>query len=194
MKTILFITLLSFSAFGADNHDEHSHEAEEKAAHKEEHGKEEDHAHSDSEKHDEHEGKEDEHAGHDEHGEEEGGHEEENSAIGPNKGILAKGPNGFKLSPEAVKNFGFKTADINSKVLTLPKQALVHVKAEKFVYRIRDEWIKRLSVKVINKNPTTVTVEIPEYTANDKIIISGNGFIRTTEIVVEEGATEGHSH
>jgi len=159
-----------------DTHADEDHEHDKKDSHvDEENG--DGHGHEDGEKH---EG--DEHA------------EEENSGVGPDKGIIAKGPEGFQLSPEATKLFAFKTAKVESKTMSIPRSALIQVKDEKFIYRIKDGWIKRLGIKVLKKDKSTIVVELKEFSPLDSIIISGTGFIRTTEIVVEEGVSEGHSH
>lgn len=180
MKNLLatFFAMLVVLA-GAGNklladEDKHEHELGEK--HEKEDG-ESDHAHNQGEGHahgdDEH-GKEE----HDDKGEHD--HEdEENSAVGPDKGILEKGKNGFKLSPEAIANFGISTAKVQSP-LQLPPAAIIKVKDERFVYRLSAGWIKKLHLDDVN--------------AGDELIITGTGFVRIAEIVAVEGMAEGHSH
>lgn len=134
------------------------------------------HEHKPGEKH-EHEDEKEEH-GHDEK-DEHGHEEEENSAVGPDKGILEKGKNGFKLSPEAITNFGISTA----KVLNpnqIPPAAIVKVKDERFVYRFSEGWVKKL--------------HLDDVSSGDDLIISGTGFVRIAEVVATEGMAEGHSH
>ena len=162
-----------------DSHD-HAHEEEvsEKShndggdEHKEEHG----HGHGDEDKESE-----------------ENGHEEENSAIGPGKGITEKTENGFKLSEKAIQNFNIKTSPISSKTLEVDRTSLVEIKDQKFIYRIRDGWIKKVSVRVVSKTKLKLVLELSEFNPTDLIITSGNGFVRTAEIITEEGMA-GHSH
>jgi len=179
MKKLLILVALVFSvsklSFAEEKHDDHAHDEKE---HKEsdEHGEE----------------------GHDDHGEEEHGDEhegeEENSAVGPDKGILEKSENGFKLSPEAIKSFELKTQKFVNNQAQFPRPTLVEVKEEKFVYRMRDGWIKKIPVKVLKKDKVLVTLELSQFKNGDEIIVSGTGFVRVSELVAEEGMAEGHAH
>lgn len=119
---------------------------------------------------------------------------EGNSAVGPDKGIIEKGENGFKLSPEAIKSFELKTQNISSGKLELPSASLVEIKDGKFVYRIRDGWIQRIPVKVIRKSKEKVSLELSQFKLGDQLIMGGTGFVRISELVVEEGIAHGHSH
>lgn len=164
----LFVTLIAsifvFAGVGSKllaNEDKHEHKPGEKHEHEE--NEKDDHGHE-KEEHDK-----------DEHGHE----EEENSAVGPDKGILEKGKNGFKLSPEAVTNFGISTAKVQNPS-QIPAAAIVKVKDEKFVYRFSEGWVKKL--------------HLDDVSAGDDLIISGTGFVRIAEVVATEGMAEGHSH
>lgn len=185
-----------------NSQDEHNHNDDGKA-HEEkskDHEKEE-HAHAEEET-EEHKGEShQEHNEHDNHGDhdekdEPGGHEEEegSSAVGPDKGILEKSENGFKLSPEAIQAFELKMQNASNNRLEFPRVTLVEIKDDKFVYRIRDSWIKKVSVKVIKKNKDTVILELSQFQKGDKIIVGGTGFVRVSELVAEEGVSHGHSH
>ncbi len=186
----LFITPIAFlfviAGVGSKlfaNEDEHEHKPGEKHEHKPEekdvhdHEKKDEHGHDEKDEHGHEHGKDEpEHDEKDEHGHEEEG---ENSAIGPDKGILEKGKNGFKLSPEAVINFGITTAKVQNPS-QIPPAAIVKVKDEKFVYRFSESWVKKL--------------HLDDVSTGDDLIITGTGFVRTAEIVAEEGMAEGHSH
>lgn len=160
---------------------------------KKEHVKEENHDHNEKESQEhKNENHEDHKDGdeHDDHEEE----EESSSAVGPDKGILEKGENGFKLSSEATKSFELKVQNISSHTSEYPRATLVEVKSEQFIYRLRDGWIKKTAVKVIKKNKDTVILEISLIKAGDKVIVEGTGFVRVSELVAEEGVSHGHSH
>lgn len=153
-----------------DEESEEGHDHKEGEAHEEEGD---DHAHGEEEGEDGHahgEGEKDEHG-------EEG---EEGGVIGPDKGITAKGKNGFTLSKEAWASFELKTQQMEEGA-SIPNSAVVHIKAGKYYYRIRDGWIKRV--------PLTERLK-----KGDQIITSGMGFVRTAELVTEEGVSHGHSH
>ncbi len=194
---VLIITLQGFSLQASKGHlDEkpgHDHEEsseEEKDSHDD---------HSDDEKKGEQ--KEDEHGHADEgegHADEGEGHgdeeEEESSAVGPNKGITEKSKEGIKLSASAWKLMGVETSKISSKVIEISYEALVEIKNEKSIYRIRNSWIKKAPIKVLKKNGDKLLIEIIDFREGDLLVISGVGFIRTAEIVAEQGAASGHSH
>ena len=143
--------------------------------------------------HDDHKesGKED---GHDKHQEKE--HEEENSNVGPEKGILkADEEKGFILSPEASKNFGIKTMKlVGVGPWTVPISARMFSKEEVNLYRIRNGFIKRIDFKLISKIGSFVKILSSDLTTGDEIITNGVGFVRIAELTAFGGAPEGHSH
>lgn len=134
-------------------------------------------------------GKEDSHQHEDEdHG------SEVNSAVGPDKGIREKNENGFKISPEATMAFDFKVQSLTGKITEIPRAALVDIKNDQFVYRLREGWLKRLKMKILTKNKQKLTIELSDYKEGDQIVVSAVGFVRTAEMVAEEGVAHGHSH
>ena len=175
---ILFATFYSLIPAFAEK-DEHGHEhTEGEQSHAE---------HEEGEEHDDH-GEEGEGQAHDEK------EEEGSSVVGPDKGILEKGKEGFKLAPEAVKTFELKTESIKAKIIEIVRPALVEIKNDKYIYRIRDGWIKKVAVKVLKKDSQRATVDISQFKDGDQIITNGVGFVRTAELVAEEGVSHGHSH
>lgn len=150
--------------------------------------------HSEEEGHGDHEDEEDGegHAGHDQG--KEGEHEEESSAVGPGKGITEKGKAGIKLSAKAWKVMEIQTGPISGKIMEISRKSLVEIKSEKAIYRVRGEWIKKISVKVLKKNGDKILIEISNHQPGDLLVTSGVGFVRTAELVAEEGAASGHSH
>jgi len=121
-------------------------------------------------------------------------HEEDTPLIGPEKGILAKSDHGFKLAPEALQTLKIQTAAAPTKVLKVPSAALVEIKNGRFLYLVREGWFTRVPVKVRKKDKRSVTIEIPQHQSGDAYVSEGVGFVRTTEILIEEGASHGHSH
>lgn len=165
IPTLILLFALSFSTNASDDHDEKSVTAE--------------HEHRE----------EDSHAdGHDEH-EDEGG-----SAVGPGKGITEKSALGFRLSPEAIKTFELKFQPLDKGTLEVPANGLVEVKSDRFVYRVRDGWIRRVPIKLIRKNSRSVVLQVSDAQPGDQVIVGGTGFVRTAEMVAEEGVSHGHSH
>ena len=199
MKLVVFIVGVIFCltpSFLLAQKDEHGHENDAKAS-EAKHSEEENHAtHEEEDSHDEHGTEHGEEHGeeHDESQTHDKEDDESSSVIGPDKGILEKSKEGFKLSPEAIKTFELKTEIIKAKTIEIIRPALLEIKNEKFIYRIRDGWIKKVSVMVLNKNSQRVTVDISQFKVGDLIITNGVGFVRTAELVVEEGVSHGHSH
>jgi len=195
----LFIFCLSNSAWSqkpAKQKTPHAHHEAEKNDEKEEH------AHDKKEEPEHAEGK-DEHGhgeGKDEHGHtnEEGGHGEEEAAanVGPDKGILeANDKDGFKLSPEALKNFEIQTINLSgSGPWTVPMSARLLAGEETNLYRFREDYYKRIDFKTIKKMNGQLMVSSAELKPGDKLVTNGIGFLRIAELAAFGGAPEGHSH
>lgn len=171
---------LSFQALSGDEHDHMKEDGKsETAPHKEE--SEESHAHQEGDDHGHSDGEADEHG-------------EENTAIGPDKGILEKGALGMKLSPEAVQTINPQSISWSGGVTIIPYKALVRIKDAKSIFRLRDGWYKRVPASIVSRSEENVTIQANDLQAGDKIIVSGLGFLRMAEVIAEEGASHGHSH
>ncbi|MCC7406051.1 MAG: hypothetical protein IT288_16780 [Bdellovibrionales bacterium] len=192
MIVAVFAYLAAFAVNAQKN--EHKHEKETAHADHDEHKE-------DGHKHDEHE-KEDEHSGADEHEEshehgksDEHGEHEESAQVGPDKGILeASESDGFKLSPEAEKNFELSRVKVSSESIELPKSAIVTAVAEINVFRYRNGFYKRVDFSEVNRSQDKVRIRSKDIRPGDEIVIQGLGFLRIAEIAAFGGAPEGHSH
>lgn len=212
--SILIISILVCTSFVIAEEDAKKKQAKETAEHKhsENEAKED---HHDEEKHDEaehknegeeahdeadhkHEGEEtSEEAGHKHEGEDEHGHgEEENSQVGPDKGILeASEKQGIKLSPEAEKNFDIEKIQItNINSISIEKSTLVTSGVETNIYRYRDGFYKRIDFKINSRNGSKLNITSSDLLKGDSIVTKGLGFILIAEIAAFGGAPEGHSH
>lgn len=133
-----------------------------------------------------------EHPGHgEESDEEEGG-----GNVGPEKGIIEASPaKGFKLSPEALKNFEIKTLKLTGDgpwpVLT---SAIVHSGEETNLMRLRSGFFKSIDFQVIRKTPSGPVVDSDDMREGDEIVISGLGFLKISELAAFGGVAHGHSH
>nr|WP_295903301.1 hypothetical protein [uncultured Bdellovibrio sp.] len=136
--------------------------------------------------------------GHDhEESHEHGGDEsEENASVGPDKGITSFDEHdGFKLSPEALKNFELKTVALKGAVSwEVPASAVLYSGEEVNLYRVREGFYKRIDFDTISKNGSQVKIKSKDLQAGDEVVVQGVGFLRTAEIVASGGAPEGHSH
>lgn len=185
LRKFLLIAALAYGASPiAVANDEHA----EKAKEHHEHGKDE-HEESEHKEADHHEHEKEEHGDHAEAGEH-GEHGEGAASVGPDKGILEKGPLGFRLSPEALKTIGPKTAPYSA--AAIPCEAVVSVKDGKFVFRSRDGWFKKVPIAVLSKTNGSCSVRTEELKSGDQIVTSQSGFLRIAEVLLEEGAS--HSH
>lgn len=158
--------------------DGHEHEEEKGHDHAEEEGhsdKEEDHKHAE---------------GGDDHG------EEENSQVGPDKGIIAASESeGIKLSQEAEKNFEIQRVKIGqSGQIEIPKTAIVTAGEEVNLFRYRNGFYKRVDFQQIGKNGSKIKVRSKDLKNGDEIALTGLGFLRLAEVSAFGGAAEGHSH
>ena len=166
----------------SDEKEADEHEGEHKDEHKDEHN---------GEHEDEHDHGKEAHAPHD------GAHEEEeNSSVGPKQGItIFSESEGFKLSPEAVKNFELQTIQLkNVEPWTVPSSAILYSGEEVNVYRVRAGFYKRIDFSILSKNGKDVKIKSRDLKVNDEIVIQGVAFLRSAEIVATGGAPEGHSH
>lgn len=183
---VCIATLWGVQSYSSEDSSEHKH-SENEEVHSDQSD---DHVHSEEEGHENNE----EHA----HEEDEDGHgheeEEGGSAIGPGKGIIEKAEAGFKLSPEAFKTFEIQTKVFSGGKIVIPRDALVTIKGDKSVFRLRSDWYKRVKVEVVQKNENTVEIQSSNFREGDQIILSGSGFLRIAEVFSEEGASHSHSH
>ncbi|MER2510999.1 MAG: hypothetical protein ABTQ25_01015 [Nitrosomonas ureae] len=195
-RLLIIVAVLSYLATFAVNaqKDEHKHEKEAPHADHDEHKE-------DGHKHDEHE-REDEHSGADERGEShehgksnEHGEHEESAQVGPDKGILeASESEGFKLSPEAEKNFELSRVKVSSDSVELPKSAIVTAVSEVNVFRYRNGFYKRIDFSEVNRSQGKIRIRSKDLKSGDEIVVHGLGFLRIAEIAAFGGAPEGHSH
>lgn len=148
------------------------------------------------EKHDSHE-KEADHADHvdaDDHKTEEHG-VSANDQVGIGKGIVeANEVSGFKLSPEAEKNFEIKKINVSSQVVEIPNGAIVTAVNEINIFRYRSGFYRRIDFDFVSKGRGKTQIKSKDLKVGDEIIISGLGFLRLAEIAAFGGAPEGHSH
>jgi len=123
-------------------------------------------------------------------------HEEENTKIGTDKGILKADKNlGFILSPEAIKNFGIKTIKVTgSSMGKVPFNARVLSKEEVNLFRMRNGFIKRIDFVKLSTVGDFMRIQSSELANGDELITDGVGFVRIAEITAFGGAAEGHSH
>lgn len=174
---IMLAALLSGVGFASGSHDDHENEKN-----SQEHGHEE-------EGHDE---KGDAHSKDESHG-----HESESaSAVGQEKGIIAANEkDGFKISPEATKNFKIQTMSLPSgSTWSVPSTAIAYSAREVNVYRFRDGFYKRIDFKLLSKEGNSRRISSTDLRAGDAVVISGLGFLRVAEIAAFGGAPEGHAH
>ena len=133
--------------------------------------------------------------GEDGHGHGEEG-EEENSAVGPEKGITKADKNlGFQLSESAKKTFKFSTVPATpGQNMILPPSAIFYGLQERNVFRVRDGFIKRVDFKFISNTKSQVVVQIDDLKVGDSIVTTGLGFLRIAELAASGGGAVGHAH
>lgn len=140
--------------------------------------------------------KEEGHAKNDGHNHEESEEEEGGGSVGPEKGITEFSErNGFKLSPEALKNFDLKYLKLNGDgPWPIPKAALVHSGEETNLFRKRSGFFKRIDFETSKNTGNQLTVDSDDLRDGDEIVIVGLGFLRIAELAATGGVAHGHSH
>lgn len=131
------------------------------------------------------------------HDEQEAEHSEsESKRVGLGKGILeANEKDGFKLSSEAIKNFGIATLDVGAaKTFQIPRSAIFKGLEEKNLYRVRDSFYKRIDFKILSSTSSGFMVESVDLRSGDKIVVEGLGFLRIAELAAFGGVSDSHSH
>ncbi len=99
--------------------------------------------------------------------------------IGPKKGITdVQADQSFKLSPEAIENFGISALPVEGDTLSLPENAIVHVLEQSQIFRIRDGSFKAIGFEVRSKNALTWTIRSKELRPQDRVVTGGVGFLR----------------
>lgn len=140
--------------------------------------------------------KEDGHAKNEGHDHEEGEEEEGAGSVGPDKGITEFSErNGFKLSPEALKNFDLKYIKLSGDgPWILPKSAVVHSGEETNLFRKRNGFFKRIDFETMKTQSNQFTVDSDDLREGDEVVILGLGFLRIAELAATGGVADGHSH
>lgn len=188
--TLVFLACLALTAKVSANESHnsekgnHKHESQESQSESKE-------EHSDEHGHDENEeGHEHGHGHGDKHD------EEENSQVGPGKGIVsASEEEGIQISPQAEKNFEIQKVKVpNQLQFELPKSAIVTAGTEVNLYRYREGHYKRIDFDLVAKSNGKVTVKSKDLRAGDEVVVQGTGLLRIAEIAAFGGAPEGHSH
>lgn len=113
-----------------------------------------------------------------------------------NKGIVeANERDGFKLSREALRNFDLKYVNVSEGgSISLPRNAIVLAGEEVNLFRMRDDFFKRIDFKVIKHNETTFVVASPDLKPGDKVVTTGLGFLRIAELAAFDDVADSHSH
>lgn len=176
ISVLVFLTLLFLPTWpilinASEDHDhKDKHNDKHHSDHKDEH-EDEHHDEDENHQHDEHEEASSDHKD---------GDHESSAAVGADKGILEKSNAGFKLSPEAYKTMDLKFLKFKTKPFQIPNEALVRIKNDVTVFRLKDGWFQRVAPQKLS--------------LGDEILINGAGFVRTVEIFLDQGASHSHSH
>lgn len=130
------------------------------------------------------------------HNHEEGEEEEGGGSVGPDKGITEFSErSGFKLSPEALKNFDLKYIKLNGDgPWALPKSSIVHSGEETNLFRKRNGFFKRIDFQTIKNSGNQITVDSDDLREGDEVVVLGLGFLRIAELAATGGVAHGHSH
>ncbi|MBY0517974.1 MAG: hypothetical protein K2P81_13775 [Bacteriovoracaceae bacterium] len=129
---------------------------------------------------------------HGEHGEEHG--EEQELPSGITYFNDEKGE--FSLKAQVIKNFGIETSNVSSSGNTfqVPETAIVRSLMKTSVFLFKDDKFRDVEVKVITHGSGIATVQLQSIFQNFKIVTKGVNFLKTIQLSLEEGPSEGHGH
>jgi hypothetical protein len=188
MKTKHFISVvmvLLLAAFSPQlRAEDQDHMEDKKTDSHKEHGSEKDdeHEHKDGKKHEDDE--KDEHG----HGEE----EESIGGVGKGNAVTAADEHeGIQLSVKSQNAIGLKSESYQNGCV--PVTALVRHQNEVSVYRLRNGWYKRVSVKVEKIENGQAVIQTDELSQGDFVVVQSVALLRVAELDAFSGEV-GHSH
>lgn len=191
-KIFLYITLSLLFSSRVISNDSHEHDSKEihQSIDQSQTVKEKDHDHEEDGK-DDH----DDHDDHDEHGDHDDHDEGGGKAIGEGKAIISNDEKlGIKLAADSLKTLGVRSRPIGAKELMIPRSALIQIKGESFVYRLRSDFFKLLKVNVTKTQNDQLSVSLAEFQSGDQVVVNGADLIRISDVYANDSAHYGHSH
>lgn len=119
---------------------------------------------------------------------------EESAKIG--KGVIAYDEHdGFKLSPEAIKQFAFTYKKVEKNgTITLSKESVAFVLDETQVYLLINGFYKVVDVQIVSKSKNEITVKSEELKTGTDVVTSGVTFLRVITMDLNAGEESGHGH
>ncbi|MNL80824.1 hypothetical protein D3C87_2077680 [compost metagenome] len=76
----------------------------------------------------------------------------------------------------------------------MPESAILHSGEEVNVYRLRDDFFKRIDFNKKSQSGGKISLESKDLKSGDQIVTRGLGFLRIAELSAFGGTPEGHSH
>lgn len=100
---------------------------------------------------------------------------------------------GFRLSPEAERNFGIvRKALVGRAPWQIPSNAVLASLDETSVYRFKAGFYKRIPVTIVTRKGPLAVIRSPDLSPNDEIASEGVGFLRITEVSANGGLPDEH--
>ena len=114
--------------------------------------------------------------------------------IGEEFAVIAIDPQqGFRLGEAAKKRIKLKTQVLSQAASQrIPLEALVEVKGATEVFRVRDAWVSRIPVTVLERKGKGVTIQGSDLKEGDEIVIGGAPLLRVTELDLSAGQKDEH--
>ena len=115
--------------------------------------------------------------------------------VGENFAVIAFDPQkGFQLGAGAKTRMNLKVKTLSSTASQqIPVAAIVQVRGATEVFRIRDAWVSRVPVTVLERKGEGATVQGSELKEGDGIVIRGAPLLRVTELDLSTGLQGKHS-
>lgn len=115
--------------------------------------------------------------------------------VGPDKGVIEiSADKSFKLSPEAMRNFGIKSVPYAPGTVVLPKEAVVRTLKEAQIFRLRAGFLKAVDFKTVTKGERAWSIRSDDLRSQDEIVVGGVGFLRIIAAQLGDTADEEKHH
>ncbi|MBI2707627.1 MAG: hypothetical protein HYX35_04880 [Proteobacteria bacterium] len=106
--------------------------------------------------------------------------------------IAASETLGFQLSKKASETIGIKIGLVEGNGnYTVPKQALVRFQNHIGIYRVRENWIKLILVRVKAETNSTYIIQTNDLQKADHVVIQGVPLLRIADLDAHGGVEEG---
>ena len=102
----------------------------------------------------------------------------------------------FSLKENVIKNFELKTTVLSSinNIFNVPNTALVKSLKKTSIFLLSDGKFRDVEVQIISQNNDRTSIQLKKTYQSINVVIKGVNFLKTIQLSLEEGPSEGHGH